>query len=92
MTEKQVMGLRTTITGAALFIGGAIMWGYGGQWGEISMLAGVILMFCEAVGKVFWRWFQSLGEEFMPKKEAGAQKDTLDPSDTPSVVKEEAGA
>ncbi len=74
MTEKQSSGLRTTITGAALFIGGAILPVHGNQWGEISMLAGLLLMLGEPVGKIFLHWFNSLSEEPAQPKEMEEQK------------------
>ena len=52
MTDKQLTGLRTTLTGAALFIGGALIPEPNGGLGMLSMLAGLILMLAEAVGKV----------------------------------------
>ena len=64
MTDKQLTGLRTTLTGAALFIGGALI--------------PLILMLAEAVGKVFWHWFKTLGDEIPQKKESEEQ--TNDPN------------
>ncbi len=78
MTEKQAEGLRTAITGAALFIGGAILPVHGSQWGEISMLAGLLLMFGEPVGKIFFRWFQSLGDNQTVRKEGEEHKNESD--------------
>ena len=44
MTDKQLTGLRTTLTGAALFIGGALIPEPNGGLGMLSMLAGVVLV------------------------------------------------
>ena len=78
MTDKQLTGLRTTLTGAALFIGGALIPEPNGGLGMLSMLAGLILMLAEAEGKVFWHWFKTLGDEIPQKKESEEQ--TNDPN------------
>ena len=78
MTDKQLTGLRTTLTGAALFIGGALIPEPNGGLGMLSMLAGLILMLAEAVGTVFWHWFKTLGDEIPQKKESEEQ--TNDPN------------
>ena len=42
------------------------------------MLAGLLLMFGEPVGKIFFRWFQSLGDNQTVRKEGEEHKNESD--------------
>ena len=57
MTDKQFKSLRRAIIGAALFIGGAIMYSVS-WWRTVFLLAGIIIMFSEELQLPrFIEWF-----------------------------------
>jgi len=57
MTDKQFKSLRRAIIGAALFIGGAILYSVS-WWRTVFLLAGIIIMFSEELQlHRFIEWF-----------------------------------
>ena len=72
MTDKQFHILRRTVIGAALFIGGAII--YPARWWRtVFMLVGIIMMFAEELQLPrFIEWFAA------PPKTENEKKDNND--------------
>ena len=58
MTDKQFSSLRTTVIGAALFIGGAIMSLTGENFAVLIMVAGCILLVKDLVIS-FWMKYET---------------------------------
>ena len=60
MTDKQFKIFRRTFVGAALFIGGVLLYTTTSWWRGVFMLAGIIMMFAEELQlRRFIEWFMA---------------------------------
>ena len=76
MTDKQFAGICGVLTGAALFIGGAVLLLESEGWGGLSMLIGLFLM----VNEPLVNRLRALGDGGAREKEKEEKGEQCDPN------------